>query len=91
MNRNYSEFKFPQIKAHPWQKVFRQRTPPDAIELVSKLLEYTPSQRITPLQACAHSFFDELRDPDNKLVKGREQPPLFNFSEYGMTSFFIKR
>jgi glycogen synthase kinase 3 beta len=21
MNRNYSEFKFPQIKAHPWQKV----------------------------------------------------------------------
>ena len=21
MNRNYTEFKFPQIKAHPWQKV----------------------------------------------------------------------
>lgn len=22
MNPNYSEFKFPQIKAHPWSKVF---------------------------------------------------------------------
>jgi hypothetical protein len=23
MNPNYTEFKFPQIKAHPWPKVFR--------------------------------------------------------------------
>ena len=27
MNPNYSEFKFPQIKAHPWNKVFRSKTP----------------------------------------------------------------
>ncbi|CAM9461832.1 unnamed protein product [Laminaria digitata] len=27
MNYNYSEFKFPQIKAHPWKGVFRSRTP----------------------------------------------------------------
>merc|ERR1719216_700299 len=53
MNPNYTEFKFPQIKAHPWQKVFRARTSPEAIDLVSRLLEYTPSARITPLQACA--------------------------------------
>ena len=26
MNPNYTEFKFPQIKAHPWNKVFRPRT-----------------------------------------------------------------
>ncbi|KAG7155524.1 Glycogen synthase kinase-3 beta-like [Homarus americanus] len=108
MNPNYTEFKFPQIKSHPWQKtdphqnqngtsdpavifcvgvsrwgqmltgggdvvlqalmarmadspnndkkhqklrVFRQRTPEDAINLVARLLEYTPSARITPLQA----------------------------------------
>jgi glycogen synthase kinase 3 beta len=57
MNRNYTEFRFPQIKAHPWQKVFRVRTSPEAIDLVSRLLEYTPSARITPLQACAHMFF----------------------------------
>jgi len=81
MNPNYTEFKFPQIKAHPWQKVFRARTSPEAIDLVSRLLEYTPSARITPLQACAHTFFDELREPGTKLPNGREMPPLFNFTE----------
>lgn len=34
MNPNYTEFKFPQIKAHPWTKVFSKRMPPDAIDLV---------------------------------------------------------
>ena len=81
MNPNYTEFKFPQIKAHPWQKVFRARTSPEAIDLVSRLLEYTPSARITPLQACAHTFFDELREPSTKLPNGRDLPPLFNFTE----------
>ncbi|GFS49366.1 hypothetical protein NPIL_411071 [Nephila pilipes] len=82
MNKNYTEFRFPQIKAHPWQKVFRARTPPEAIELVSRLLEYTPSARITPLQACAHKFFDELREPATRLPNNRELPPLFNFTEH---------
>ncbi|XP_076438546.1 glycogen synthase kinase-3 beta-like [Babylonia areolata] len=80
MNPNYSEFKFPQIKAHPWTKVFRPRTPPEAIQLVSRLLEYTPSARIQPMEACAHAFFDELRDPATRLPNGRELPPLFNFT-----------
>jgi glycogen synthase kinase 3 beta len=34
MNPNYTEFKFPQIKAHPWTKVFNKKMPPDAIDLV---------------------------------------------------------
>lgn len=74
MNPNYSEFKFPQIKAHPWTKVFRPRTPPEAIQVVSRLLEYIPSARISPLEACAHAFFDELRDPNTRLPNGRELP-----------------
>ncbi|XP_046599287.1 glycogen synthase kinase-3 beta isoform X3 [Neodiprion lecontei] len=81
MNPNYTEFKFPQIKSHPWQKVFRARTPPEAMELVARLLEYTPSLRMTPLQACAHSFFNELREQCTRLPNGRELPPLFNFTE----------
>merc|ERR1711862_940035 len=80
MNPNYTEFKF-QIKAHPWPKVFRARTSPEAIDLVSRLLEYTPSARISPLQACAHSFFDELREAGTKLPNGRDLPQLFNFTE----------
>ncbi|KOB67467.1 Shaggy [Operophtera brumata] len=81
MNPNYTEFKFPQIKSHPWAKVFRACTPPDAISLVSRLLEYTPGARLSPLQACAHSFFDELREPSARLPNGRALPPLFNFTE----------
>ena len=77
--RNLDEF--------PFVQVFRQSTPPDAMDLVSNLLEYTPSSRISPLQACAHRFFDELRDPNTRLPNGRPLPPLFNFTEQGnMTS-----
>ncbi|XP_066470734.1 glycogen synthase kinase-3 beta isoform X1 [Tiliqua scincoides] len=128
MNPNYTEFKFPQIKAHPWTKdssgtghftsgvrqpcgaaiwitvavqrllpfyfpvenlfyeVFRPRTPPEAIALCSRLLEYTPTARLTPLEACAHSFFDELRDPNIKLPNGREKPALFNFTTQELSS-----
>uniref|UniRef100_A0A1X7UY68 Protein kinase domain-containing protein n=1 Tax=Amphimedon queenslandica TaxID=400682 RepID=A0A1X7UY68_AMPQE len=81
MNPNYTEFKFPQIKAHAWNKVFRPRTPPEAIDLVSRLLEYTPTMRITTLDSCAHSFFDELRQPGANMPNGRDFPPLFNFSQ----------
>lgn len=50
MNSNYTEFKFPQIKSHPWQKVFRGRTPAEAVDLVSKMLSYTPVNRLKPLE-----------------------------------------
>jgi hypothetical protein len=50
MNQNYTEFKFPQIKAHPWNKVFRSKATPEAVDLMSKLLVYTPDRRLTPLQ-----------------------------------------
>ncbi|XP_033247412.1 protein kinase shaggy isoform X8 [Drosophila miranda] len=86
MNPNYTEFKFPQIKSHPWQKVFRIRTPTEAINLVSLLLEYTPSARITPLKACAHPFFDELRlEGNHTLPNGRDMPPLFNFTDHELS------
>ncbi|CAH1277148.1 GSK3B [Branchiostoma lanceolatum] len=85
MNPNYQEFKFPQIKPHPWNKVFRPRTPPEAINLCSRLLEYTPGARISPLEACTHPFFDELRDPNTRLPNGRELPPLFNFTPHELS------
>jgi len=79
MNPNYTEFKFPQIKAHPWHKVFRKRMPPEAVDLVSRLLQYSPNLRCSALEACVHPFFDELRDPNCHLPNGRPLPPLFNF------------
>jgi serine/threonine protein kinase len=76
MNPNYTEFKFPQIKAYPWHKVigiflhiwflyflrsyhmvkfiifidpqiFHKRVPPEAMDLVSRLLQYSPNLRST--------------------------------------------
>ncbi|KAI4374374.1 hypothetical protein MLD38_012378 [Melastoma candidum] len=79
MNPNYTEYKFPQIKAHPWHKIFPKRMPPEAVDLVSRLLQYSPNLRSTAAKALAHPFFDELRDPNAKLPNGRPLPPLFNF------------
>ena len=89
MNPNYMEHKFPQIKPHPFNKVFRKATP-DAIELISALLEYTPTQRLSAIDAMCQSFFDELRDPNTRLPdsrhaggSSRELPALFDFSRHG--------
>ena len=78
MNQNYSEYKFPQVKPHPWSKVFRPRTPSDAIDLVSKFLRYAPESRLTPLEGCAMPLFDELRDQNLKLPNNLPPPPLFD-------------
>ncbi|KAF9684949.1 hypothetical protein SADUNF_Sadunf03G0003500 [Salix dunnii] len=79
MNPNYTEFKFPQIKPHPWHKVFQKRLPPEAVDLVCRFFQYSPNLRCTALEACVHPFFDELRDPTTRLPNGRPLPPLFNF------------
>ncbi|KAL0920565.1 hypothetical protein M5K25_009708 [Dendrobium thyrsiflorum] len=81
MNPNYTEFKFPQIKPHSWSKVFNKRMPPEAVDFISKLLQYSPKLRLTALEACAQPFFDELRDPNTSLPDGRPLPPLFNFTD----------
>jgi glycogen synthase kinase 3 beta len=51
MNPTSKEFKLPQIKPHPWNKVFPHGTPEQAINLISQMLEYTPSKRIGALEA----------------------------------------
>lgn len=80
MNRHYTEFKFPKISANPWERVFGARIGNDVIDLVSRLLDYTPFMRLDPLKACTHGFFDELRNPSCKLPNDRELPLLFNFT-----------
>ncbi|KAI3742853.1 hypothetical protein L1987_60549 [Smallanthus sonchifolius] len=81
MNPNYTDFRFPQVKAHPWHKVFHKRMPPEAIDLASRLLQYSPSLRCNALEAIAHPFFDEIRQPNARLPNGRPLPPLFNFKQ----------
>ncbi|KAH8917568.1 putative glycogen synthase kinase 3 alpha [Atractiella rhizophila] len=80
MNPNYMEHKFPQIRPHPFQKVFRPRTPQEAVDLIGKVLEYTPGSRLTAVEAMCHPFFDELRLEETKMPNGKDLPPLFNFT-----------
>ena len=56
--------------------------PPEAVDLVSRLLQYSPNLRCTALEALVHPFFDELRDPNVRLPNGRFVPPLFNFKPH---------
>ena len=89
MNPNYSEFRFPIIKANDWKKVFETSRRKmnqhymQATDLISQLLKYNPKSRLTPMQAIAHPFFDELRqNPDMKLPNNYSLPSkLFEFSE----------
>ncbi len=64
-------------------QVFRPRTAPEAIDLVSKLLEYTPEVRLSAVEAMVHPFFDELRAEGAKMPNGKEFPPLFDFTREG--------
>ncbi|KAJ5127540.1 hypothetical protein N7448_008319 [Penicillium atrosanguineum] len=91
MNPNYMEHKFPQIKPHPFNKVFR-KAPPEAIDLISALLEYTPTQRLSAIEAMCHPFFDELRDPNTRLPDSRhhnnpakDMPACFDFSRHELS------
>jgi glycogen synthase kinase 3 beta len=36
----------------------------EAIDLLSKILVYDPTRRLTPLEALTHTFFDDLRKED---------------------------
>eukprot|EP00041_Stephanoeca_diplocostata_P005068 m.55864 g.55864 ORF g.55864 m.55864 type:complete len:392 (+) comp15551_c0_seq1:386-1561(+) len=86
MNPNYTDFKFPSIRAHPWDRVFRNRNPPAAaISLCTQLLEYVPRRRVTLWQAMMHEFFDELRQPGISH-NGQPLPPLFNFTPLEINS-----
>lgn len=73
-------------------KVFR-KAEPNAIDLISRLLEYTSTQRLSAIEAMAHPFFDELRNPDTRLPDSRHQnggprnlPNLFDFSLHELST-----
>jgi glycogen synthase kinase 3 beta len=70
-------------------KVFR-KADANAIDLIAKLLEYTPTQRLSAVDAMVQPFFDELRDPSTRLPDSRhpngpsrDLPELFNITLHG--------
>ena len=65
-------------------QVFRPRTSPEAIDLVSRLLEYTPTARFGAIEAMCHPLFDELRQEGTRMPNGKDLPRLFDFTREGM-------
>jgi len=79
MNPAMKEFVFPYIQPYPWKKVFKSEVDPLLIDLISKVLTYSPQKRLHPLEALLHPYFDELRDRNFK-VNGKQPPNLFDFT-----------
>lgn len=71
MNPNYMEHKFPQIKAIPLPKIFK-KVLPQCITILSRMLQYSPLDRVLCVQAMVDPYFDELRDPHLQLPNYRK-------------------
>jgi len=85
MNPDYKDYnKFPSIKRHPWEKLFPPETPSDALDLMAKMLRYTPSHRILPLEALCHPFFEELKKANSS--NNSAASPYFDFSSEELQS-----
>ncbi|KAL1925526.1 uncharacterized protein VTP21DRAFT_409 [Calcarisporiella thermophila] len=86
MNANYVEQCFPSIESYTLLQLFGDRATPEAIDLLSQLLEYTPTRRLTAVEAMGHAFFDELREARTQ-PNGKPLPPLFDFSSLALLYF----
>lgn len=85
MNPNYQDHnRFPAVKSPTWASVFKPSTNTEAIDLVSKLLVYYPTKRYKAIEACGHSFFDELRDPKTRFREEYHAENLFAFTDEEM-------
>jgi len=81
MNPDFVDFRFPQVLPVSWSFFFKDVIPVDALDLVSKLLVYTPTQRLRPIEALTHPFFDELRNATLYSSPYNRIPNLFDFFE----------
>ena len=86
MNDKYSieEYKkFPSLKKVNWKSLL-YTTDTKLIDLIDKMLQYSPKKRLTPGKALLHEFFDELRNEKaykELLNKYKNIPELFEFSK----------
>ncbi|KAI5954066.1 gsk3 [Candida margitis] len=71
MNPNYMEHRFPQIKPIPLHKIFKKMAP-DCIQFLIKVLQYSPLERISCIEAMVDPYFDELRNESTKLPNYRK-------------------
>jgi serine/threonine protein kinase len=61
----------PPRPARDIKKLLNDDTPDEAVDLILKLLNFMPSQRITALQALDHPFFDEIKKKPVPIAKAK--------------------
>ena len=88
MNAAYTG-KLPDIEPIPMKKLLSFASPL-GIDLLSKMLRYNPKDRIQPIDALLHPFFDSLRISPIK-INGKEIVDLFDFSEEELKGYENKR
>jgi len=79
MNPNYKEMKLPQVKGSSLSKYFKNRTTPEAIDLLEKMLQYSPKERITAAEAMCHPFFEDLVERTIDLPLSMALPDVCNW------------
>ncbi|EDO07924.1 protein kinase domain containing protein [Babesia bovis T2Bo] len=68
MHPNYQNVTFPNIRAADLTRLFPTNTPPVAIDFVSQFLRYDPKERLRPLEALGHDFFNDiLHNPNSNI------------------------
>jgi serine/threonine protein kinase len=67
-----------------WPRKLIVDSAPQMMELLHQILQYKPNLRPSAYEACAHPFFDELRQCDMKTRK--QFPPIFNLIEQERTA-----
>lgn len=89
--RKDNKYEFPQKEKKDFESFFRKGTDPQLFDLLKKMLLYDPRERIKPLDALLHPFFDELRE-DNLTINGRKLVDLFDFGsvEIGIECHLLK-
>eukprot|EP01084_Bolivina_argentea_P277205 473196_1 len=90
MNKDYiqTQLILPVVKSLPWKIVFcgvsyeNNSVPLAAIDLISKLLIFSPHLRLDAFEALSHPYFDELRALNYKLPSTGNKPHgLFDFTD----------
>lgn len=82
LNPSLKETKFRDVKPFPLSKVFKSRGQADVVDLLSKILVYIPSKRLSAIEICAHPFFNPLREEGATQLNGEPLPKsLFEFTQ----------
>uniref|UniRef100_A0A0K0D5N4 Protein kinase domain-containing protein n=1 Tax=Angiostrongylus cantonensis TaxID=6313 RepID=A0A0K0D5N4_ANGCA len=72
MNQNHKEMDLPTVKSIPLRKLLRGKSLSAAVSLLSSIFRYDPSARSSAIEALAHPFFDELRNPELEIFPRRK-------------------